>query len=362
VRRLPLHALLHGPPPAPARIFFHNLWFSGHNNPRYAELLPRLERLDAYVLVLPDRPVLRGASWRALHATRRFRYRVVGGAAARRYRAMLTTDNEQIPYFRRPIVSDVDDPHYSPREVALLNRPHVAAYVVTTEAAARRFESLGVRKPWYVVPQGVSLASLARGDLESARARRRNGELVVGYIGSWLLSAGDRGGEDPVRNVDHLLDLWDEIHLRIQAARLWLIGAAGERIVARCSGRDDILLLGRLPRPDALAHVASFDIALYPRRTSHVPQAAKTVEYLGAGVPVVSYDLPVVADLREAGAGILVEEPREFVAAVEMLARDRTRRNALADVAKRAGAKRDWDVLAGEYRRILDECLPVALG
>ena len=356
-----MHGLFHGASRPPDRIFFHNLWFADHNNPRYAELLPRLERLDPYLLMLPSRRLLRGASWRALHATRRLRYRVLAGAAARRYRAMFTTDNEQIPYFRRPTVSDVDDPIYSSREVGLLNLPHVAGYVVTAEAAARRFESLGVEKPWHVVPQGVSLAALARGDVEAARARRRNGEVVVGYIGSWLLSAGDREGENPVYNVDHLLDLWDEIHARVPEARLWLIGGASERVAARCAGRDDILLVGRLPRPDALAHVASLDIALYPRRTSHVPQAAKTVEYLGAGVPVVSYDLAVVADLREAEAGILVAEPRDFVAAVETLARDHARRQALAATARAAGAKRDWDVLAAEYRRLLDEWLPAAV-
>ncbi len=75
MKRLPLRRLVRGPRPAPNRIFFHNLWFRDHNNPRYAELLPRLERLDRYLMLLPDRPGLRGASWRALHATRLLRYR-----------------------------------------------------------------------------------------------------------------------------------------------------------------------------------------------------------------------------------------------------------------------------------------------
>ena len=48
---LPLRRLLRGPAPAPDRLFFLSLWFRGHNNPRYAELLPRLRRLDRYLLV-----------------------------------------------------------------------------------------------------------------------------------------------------------------------------------------------------------------------------------------------------------------------------------------------------------------------
>jgi len=358
MRRLPFRGLVSGPRVGRDRVFFTNLWFRGHNNPRYAELLPRLARVDGYLIVLPDRRGLRGASWRTLHATRRPRYAIVVGAAARRYRAMFTTDNEQIAYFSGLIVSDIDDPIYSEREVELLNRPQLAAYVVTAESAARRFESLGVDKPWHVVPQGVSLASLQPGEIERARARRKSGDLIVGYMGSWLLSAGDRNGDDPIYNIDHLLALWEEIRARVPEARLWLIGGASARVRARCAGREDIVIFGRLPRAEALAHVASFDIALYPRRASHVPQAAKTIEYLGAGVPVVSYDLPVVADLREARAGILVDDPRAFVDAVVSLARDPARRRALATAAREEGENRDWDVLAAEYRRILDQYLP----
>jgi glycosyltransferase involved in cell wall biosynthesis len=272
---------------------------------------------------------------------------------------MFTTDNEQIPSFRGRIVSDVDDPRYTPREVELLNRPQLAAYVVTADSAGRRLEALGVEKPWFVVPQGVSLALFDPAEIERARSRRRDGEIVVGYMAAWLLSAGDRDGDDPVHNVDHLFELWDEIHAQVPEARLWLVGGPSERVVSRSAGRDDIVVLGRLPRREALAHVANFDIALYPRRTSHVPQAAKTIEYLGAGVPVVSYDLEVVSDLREAEAGILVGNPQEFVAAVESLAQDPARRRELAAAARRAGRQRDWDVLARRYEtEILDLYLP----
>src|SRR3712207_8829024 len=69
-------------------------------------------------------------------------------------------DNAQIAYFPGRIVSDTDDPVFTPREVELLSRPNVAAYVVTAERAARRFEALGVQRPWHVIPQGVSLAGL----------------------------------------------------------------------------------------------------------------------------------------------------------------------------------------------------------
>ncbi len=266
MNRLPFRRLVTGPPPAPERIAFTGLWFRGHNNPRYAELLPRLDRLDLYQHTISDRRVLRGVQYRALRRTRALRYRAVLGAAGRRYRWLFTDDNEQIPHFPGGIVSDVDDPKFTAREVELLTRPNVACYVVTDARAGERLSGLGVETPYEVIPQGVSLASFSPAAAAEVAARlRRDGEVVVGWVAAWLLAADDRGGSSPLYNVDHLLELWVEIHARVPEARLWLIGGASRHVRERCAGRDDIVLFGRLARPEMLAHVANFDLALYPR-------------------------------------------------------------------------------------------------
>src|SRR3954463_13218827 len=95
-----------------------------------------------------------------MRATKRPRHPALLRRASRRYRSLFTADNEQIPLFDGPVVADVDDPFFRPREVELLSHPSLKAYVVTAERAARRFEELGVEKPWHVVPQGVSLGSI----------------------------------------------------------------------------------------------------------------------------------------------------------------------------------------------------------
>jgi glycosyltransferase involved in cell wall biosynthesis len=354
VRQLPLRKLVLGPTPNADRIFNTGLWFRGHNNPRYEELLPRLGRLDAYLLVLSGRRIARGLEYRALRATRHARDRLVFAAANRRYPNMFSTDSDQIRYFRGTVVSDVDDPRYTEREVALLNRPNVAAYVVTAERAARRFEKLGVEKPWHVVPQGISLGSVDKAEAERVRSAKGTDEVVVGYMAAWLRSAGDRHGDNPLYNVDHLLDLWDDVHARASEARLWLVGEASHRVRARCADRDDVVIVGRLPRPQALAHVANFDLALYARTADQGIRAAKVAEYMGMGVPTVSYDFEVTEHLRETGAGVLVDSPQAFVDAVVRLIGNRELRGNLTEAARRAGEKLDWDKLGREYEELLE--------
>jgi hypothetical protein len=100
---LPLRRLLVGPSPAPDRILFTELWYRGHNNPRYAQFLPRLERLDRYRLVVSDRRIARGLQFCALRGTAAVRDRLVFGAARRRgYWSLFTCDRPQIANWPGP--------------------------------------------------------------------------------------------------------------------------------------------------------------------------------------------------------------------------------------------------------------------
>jgi len=358
VARLPLRRLVVGPPPGPDRIAFHNIWFRGHNNPRYTALLPRLGRVDPYLLTCSDRRIVRGVQFRALRASRQVRNPLTFAAINRRYQSLLTSDIEQIPYFRGQIVVDIDDPRFTEVEAGLLGHPNVAAYVVTAESAACRFEAMGVVTPSHVVPQGVAFATVDPSDVARLAARRRPGQVVVGWLAAWLLTEADRDGANPLYNVDHLLELWDEVRHRAPQAVLWLVGQASPRVRERCEGRDDIVVVGRVPQAEALAHVANFDVALYPRRVDHAPFAVKLAEFLGLGAPVVAYDLGLTRMVADAGAGILVTTPSEFVAAVLQLVEDPALRRRQSENAREAGRRLDWDVLAAGYERdVLDRYL-----
>ena len=353
-----LRALATGEP-APDRIALFSIWFRGHNNPRYAELLPRLGRLDAALLTLPDARVPRGLGFRLFTATKPLLQRTLLSRAAVRYANLLALDFDQLPRWSRAAVMDADDPFFGGRESASRKSPSLRAYVVTAERAARRYESLGVEKPWIVIPQGVNLAAATEELRREAATRKQPGELVLGWMAAHILTAGDRGAENPLYNADHLLDLWEEIHARVPAARLWLVGEPSERARARLASRDDVVLFGRLPRDRALAVASQFDVAPYARTADTGIRAAKVSEFIGLGVPTVSYDYEVTENLRETGAGILVPDARAFVDAVATLLTDDTARGAIAAAARHAGKELDWDVLARRYEHeVLDTYLP----
>ena len=354
---LPLRSLFLGRPPERDRILFHNVWFRrGHNNVRYEALLPRLQRVDALLAMCSGGRIRRGIEFRVHCKTERLRYKAVFAAANRRYKFALCTDFNQIPRFAGRVVVDVDDPAFGEWEARLLALPNVAAYVVTAERTALRYQSMGLDKPHHVIPQGVQLDLL---DDDAVRAvaseQRRSGDFVIGFVAAFLFSAGDRGSDNPLYNIDHLLDLWDEIRQQVPHTRLWLVGEPGSHVSERCARRSDILLTGRLSPAKVLAHVANFDVALYPRTADQGIQSVKVAEYMSLGIPTVSYDYEVTRILRETGGGLLVDSPRDFVDAVVSLAGDSAARRELADAAALAGREYDWNLLAEKYEReILD--------
>ncbi len=358
MREVGVRALARGNP-APDRVALLSIWFRGHNNPRYAELLPRLGRLDACLLRLPEQRVARGVGFRAFTWTKPLILRTILGSAAQRYANLLALDFEQLGRWPHACVMDADDPFFTEREVRLLGSAAVKAYVVTAEGAARRYEALGVAKPWVVIPQGVNLAAATPALRAVAAAAKEPGQVVLGWMAAHLLSRGDRGAENPLYNVDHLLELWDEVHARVPNARLWLVGEPGERLRSRVGGRDDVVLHGRLPRARALATASVFDLAPYARTADQGVRAAKISELMGLGVPTVSYDYEVTKNLEETGAGVLVPDTRAFVDAVVRLLTDDDARRRLAEAAVRAGRDLDWGVLARRYEaEVLDRYLP----
>jgi glycosyltransferase involved in cell wall biosynthesis len=104
--------------------------------------------------------------------------------------------------------------------------------------------------------------------------------------------------------------------------------------------------------------VAAFDVALYPRRVVHTVRTVKVAEYMGVGVPTVSYDLEIVRDLEASGGGVVVTSPQQFVDSVAGLAADPDRRRAMGAAAAEYASGWRWSTLARRYREVIDEHLP----
>ena len=212
-----------------------------------------------------------------------------------------------------------------------------------------------------MIPQGdqPQLGDGGTGCAGGGPARRRRGRRRLDGRAP-AHRRGPRTATSSLYNVDHLLELWDEIHARLPHARLWLVGGASDRVRKLVSGpgrhrpfrppaagagaRDG----GEL-RPRALpAHQGPGDPGRQGRRVHRPRRPDGLVRLRGDGEPA--------RDGRRRPRADAARVRRRRRPARRGRARHATRSRPRRDAR---AAELDWDVLARRYEEeILDRWLP----
>lgn len=138
----------------------------------------------------------------------------------------------------------------------------------------------------------------------------------------------------------------------------WVFVGPFQAPVEVLQGRDNIHLLGPKPHHLLVRYLRSFDVCIVPYlKTAYTETVVpvKTNEYLAAGKPVVSTDLPTVCEFNERHHILITaeNEPNAFLTGIEEALRmpvDRltaTRRRAVA-------ALLDWQVIVEEMSDLVE--------
>ena len=268
---------------------------------------------------------------------------------------------------RRPILWT-----YLPNTVGLVGRlgesrvvyhcvDEYSAFAGVPRAALRRMEEELCRKADVVVTTSESLCR------ERARFNPRTFFVSHGVDVAHFARALDpettppadaAGFARPVVGFFGLLAEWIDLALIREIARrrpAWTIALIGKATVdlAPLHGLANVHVLGQKPYETLPAYCRAFDVGIIPFRIEELTLKAnplKLREYLAAGLPVVSSDLPEVrkyADLVRLAAG-----PDEFVRAIEAALADRSQPAARA----RADAMKDesWDARVEEISELIE--------
>ncbi len=215
----------------------------------------------------------------------------------------------------------------------LLQRADVV--LTSSEKMWEEYSSISRRCHW--IPNGVNYAQFADEGLSQTRSDPRP---VVGYIGT--------------------LHRWLDIALItavVEEHPGWIFAFAGPRRIRADVGRleqlSNVQFLGPHPHDALPALLHQFDVAWIPYQVvefTHYVFPAKLMEYLAAGRPVVSTDLPEVRPFAPpVRIGMTAHEIGEHIAAALRSPPDGRGR----ELARRF----DWALLIDEVHHYLDNLL-----
>lgn len=122
-----------------------------------------------------------------------------------------------------------------------------------------------------------------------------------------------------------------------------------EKKIRILDGLPNVHFLGRKPYQELPAFCKGFDVALNPFEISELTLAAnplKVREYLAAGLPVVSTDIPEVRVLEDC---LVAVDHADFIAKIEEALKNPKRREAVSDRI----AHESWDAKVDELRELI---------
>lgn len=163
----------------------------------------------------------------------------------------------------------------------------------------------------------------------------------------------------PVVGFFGLIAEWLDLDLIAEVARrrpAWSVVMIGKANVDTSALRalPNVRLLGQKPYAELPAYCRGFDVGIIPFRVDALTMRAnplKLREYLAAGLPVVSSDLPEVR--KYAGLAHLASGADGFVAAIETALGERGEERARARVA--AMASESWEARVEEISELIED-------
>lgn len=235
------------------------------------------------------------------------------------------------------VMDDLASFRHAPQGLRLRQRRAIAEADVIFTGGRSLYQSVRVHRSHnvHLFPSGVETAHFAA----SRRLRRPHERPVAGYVGV----------------IDERMDL-DLVEGLARALPEWtvrIVGPVTKIDPASLPQADNLEYPGMAQYSELPRVMAGFDVALMPFALNEGTRSispTKTLEYLAAGLPVVSTRVPdVVADYSEVVH--LADDATKFAAACrEVLEHSTTVRDRRLEVLK---TEREWDEIAARMHALL---------
>lgn len=326
---------------------FLTFYFLSKTGPTSPRFFPLYEKTSKFRIVL-----FKGSKIRKTDAISLQLFKLVSKALIRKsgkYQVFSPTSFESAKKSKTNLVLHLDDPEYSTLEreslVALVNGINKKVLIVCTNDFTYDYlVGFLPKDSVFILPQGYSKYSNSERIQESFDGNR---PMKVAYSSSAIDIRGDRHEGHPTWDATHLIcDILPEINRRELNLELHLIGKLGVKAGLELSKFKNVQTYGLVSFYENSKILQRCDVGLYPRIKDNFRSVQKITEYIGAGLPIITYDLIDTSIVKELNLGLGASNQLEMLDALELLSENpklviKYRRNVL-----KVRDEYSWDKLA----------------
>jgi glycosyltransferase involved in cell wall biosynthesis len=263
------------------------------------------------------------------------------------------TNFRDAKYLNSNLLINVDDPTYDEIEkgnlLYLLEMQEAKKknikFVVTNVYTKSEFSRFLPEDLIEVLPQGCN-------PLNSSTNKYSFFSLV--YTSPYIDYIGDKHETHESWSAVHLIDeLIPLIISRIPGIRIHLIGRLGEKASREILKFPQVLAHGLVGISENKELISRCHLGIYPRLRDSKRSVMKIFDYAGSGLPVVSYKLIDTTVVDEQKWGISVSTSKEFVDAIELLARSEKYYMIFVENIKRSIGEYSWENIAANYDSLI---------
>jgi glycosyltransferase involved in cell wall biosynthesis len=277
----------------------------------------------------------------------------------RNYNWLLTSKYVEKSKFGINLVLNLDDPLYSEVEInnirswekKLIDESKRGVIIVTSETTKSYLNGSGVESPIFVIEQGYTNNTLLSPD------KNKNFSLV--YSSPYIDSKNDKHGDHPTWGVDLFIkEIIPKIIRADGSIEIHLVGRIGKEANRYLKDFNQVKLHGLVTFLDNSEILKKAHLGLYPRKFDNNRRVQKIYEYIGANLPIVTFDLEDTKPVIQLGVGISVNSVDDFVNAVIKLKNDHELYISFYSKILKIQNDYSWQTLASRFDKLIYDSFP----
>ncbi len=250
-------------------------------------------------------------------------------------------------------VLHLDDPLYTIDEVkdvikwerALIAKNSTPILICTNQYTSNWFKAHLANTKVLIIEQGFS-------ELKVKAEDKKSKVFTCVYSSPYIHYSGDKHGSHSTWGAKILIDeIIPQLYRLDSSIRVVLIGELGQNASRALSNYSNWISFGRVDPFQNQVLISSCDIGLYPRMYDHKRSILKVMSYLGAGLPIVTFDLIDTKIVKDHDLGPVVSTVNEFVLSVIKLKKSPKLMNFYREKVNSMNSQYTWEKLAQKMEK-----------